>query len=91
MQTAPIPASQVRRLPGHFARDASECGCDVGEIVSWHKGGQIDLSATPVQIDELISRAQYYLDPYGPDAVGDGGALKRSAKALLKALAKMAN
>ncbi len=66
------------KLPPHFIRDSLECGCDVGE---W--SGAF-LKATPEQLHELRSRALYYVDPWGPDAVGDGGVLKRSARALLK-------
>lgn len=68
------------KLPEHFIRDASECGCEVGDYANGH------LTATAEELAELRSRALYYVDPFGPDAVGDGGVLKRSAKALLKAM-----
>lgn len=35
---------------------------------------------------ELVNDAEYYAGAYGPDGMGDGGGLVRSATSLLKAL-----
>jgi hypothetical protein len=78
--TSPPSSKRRLRLPENFIRDSQECGCDVGEYVAGH------LEATDVQLNELRDRAEYYVNPFGPDDVGDGGVLKRSAHALLKAL-----
>jgi hypothetical protein len=37
---------------------------------------------------DLKSDAEYYADPWGPDAIDDGGKLKRSAVATVRAIQK---
>ncbi|CAB4145907.1 hypothetical protein UFOVP1518_48 [uncultured Caudovirales phage] len=70
------------KLPPAFIRDCLDSDCDVGS----YQGGH--LIAAPEQLATLRDRAEYYVHPDGPDAVGDGGALKRSAASLLAALSK---
>ena len=67
------------KLPPRFIQDCHECDCDVGEYSNGF------LCATPEQLAELRSRAEFYANAYGPDAAPAG--LKGAAKALLKALA----
>lgn len=37
-------------------------------------------------LDELLSDARHYADEWGPDEIGDGGGLKRSAAATVRAI-----
>ena len=72
-----------RFLPPRFIRDCLECDCDIGDVTPI--GHKMLVRATAEQYAELRNRAEYYVDQYGPDA-GDGGGLKRAAKALLRAM-----
>ncbi len=70
-------------LPGYFINDSLESDCDVGD----YRDGR--LTADSAQLAELRSRAEHYASEHGPDAIGDGGVLVRSAKALIKAMDRM--
>lgn len=67
---------RVVKLPARFIVDCIECDCDIGDFENgW-------LTATAEQFAELRDRAEYYLNPNGPEAPW----LKWPAKALLHAL-----
>lgn len=70
------------KLPPRFIQDCQECGCDVGEYID---GGF--LCATPEQLHELRSRAEFYANVNGPDAAPPG--LKVAAKAVLRSLERL--
>lgn len=68
------------KLPFYtFLQDCYDCDCDIGE---WENG---TLTATQAQLDELVDRAQFYADPWGPN-LEDRPGLRPSARALLKRL-----
>jgi hypothetical protein len=69
------------KLPPRFIRDCLECDVDVGETQGPF------LLATPAQLAELRSRAEFYADANGPDAAPAG--LKTAAKALLKKMSAL--
>ena len=79
-ETTTMTATLSIKLPPVFIRDCIECDCDVGDYANGV------LTATPEQFGELKSRAEFYIHPDGPDAVG--GWIRTAARAVLKALAK---
>ena len=82
----PTPAKIARWLPPRFIQDCLECACDVGEVIRYQSKGKTLLESTPEQYAELRDRAQYYAGEGSPDGMGDGGGLKRAARALLKSM-----
>lgn len=75
------------KIPDYFYWDHQGRALDtpVNHHASWDKV-IIDINDTAVE--ELVDDAAYYADEFGPDAIEDGGKLKRSAIALLKVLFK---
>lgn len=75
---------ELIRLPKAFFDDHDERGLPSPEIVKTTKPHYWVRPDDPV-LPELLSDAEFYCDPNGPDAEGLGG-LKRSAKATVKAI-----
>ena len=72
------------RLPRVFFDDHEERGLPSPQVVKATKPLYWVAATDPV-LPELLSDAEHYCDPNGPDTEGLGG-LKRSAKATVKAI-----
>jgi hypothetical protein len=75
---------ELIRLPKSFFDDHDERGLPCPEVIKTTKPHYWVAPDDPV-LAELLSDAEHYCDPNGPDAEGLGG-LKRSAKATVKAI-----
>ena len=78
--------SELIRAPKRFIDDHANRDLDTPYVWRQTKVHYF-ISRWDPAMEELRSDAEYYADgEFGPDAIGDGGALKRSAKALVDAM-----
>ncbi len=73
------------KVPDYFYWDHQGRGLDtpINHNSDWKK---VIIDINDPAVEELVDDAAYYADQWGPDAIGDGGKIVRSAVALLKVL-----
>lgn len=74
------------RIPAAFFRDHEDRECEPFCEPVKRTRQHVWLRRDDPGLDELLSDARHYADEWGPDAIGDGGGLKRSAVATVKAI-----
>ena len=74
------------RVPAKFFNDHEERECEPFCEPVKRSSRFVWLLPSDPGLDELLSDAKYYSDKWGPDAIEDGGSLKRSAAATVKAI-----
>ncbi len=79
--------SYLIRVPRHFFDD--HWGRELPTpVIQKHTQTHYWIDSEDPALPELLNDAEFYAHPHGPDAIGDGGALKRSAKATVSAIKK---
>lgn len=84
--TAPKAEAKLIRVPAKFFDDHEERECEPFCEPVKRTDRFVWLAPTDAGLDELLSDARHYSDEWGPDAIDDGGGLKRSAAATVKAI-----
>jgi hypothetical protein len=79
-------AATLIRVPAKFFNDHEERECEPFCDPVKRTDRFVWLAAHDAGLDELLSDARHYSDEWGPDAIGDGGGLKRSAAATVNAI-----
>lgn len=74
--------TDLRRVPTTFYIDHRERGLPTPPVVRGSSGGRLMLDIHDPAMPDLISDAEHYAHPDGPDTPG----LRRAARALLLAL-----
>jgi hypothetical protein len=74
------------RVPATFFNDHEERECEPFCEPVKRSSRFVWLLSNDPGLDELLSDAKHYSDEWGPDAIEDGGGLKRSAAATVKAI-----
>lgn len=83
---AELKATLPVRVPAAFFSDHEERECEPFCEPVKRTRQHVWLRPDDPGLDELLSDARHYADEWGPDAIGDGGGLKRSAAATVKAI-----
>ena len=82
----PAEAEKLIRVPAKFFDDHEERECEPFCDPVRRTDRFVWLAPHDAGLDELLSDARHYSDEWGPDAIDDGGGLKRSAAATVKAI-----
>ena len=76
----------VIRVPAKFYDDHEERECEPFCTPVKRTSRFVWLRHSDPGLPELLSDARHYSDEWGPDEIGDGGGLKKSAAATVKAI-----
>lgn len=71
------------RIPRKFFEDHEARLLPTPDVIRYGKTW-VEIRVGGPEFDELLDDARYYSDPFGPDEIGDGGGLIRSAKATVR-------